>query len=71
MTLSELRGRLGLSQRQCAERLGVSASYVGDLESGRRSPSLDWLFAAAEALGVDPHDLDPRLHSRRCRTHKR
>jgi transcriptional regulator with XRE-family HTH domain len=41
-TPSELklwRKRAGLTQRQLAERLKISAAYIAYLEAGKRSPS--------------------------------
>jgi len=33
--LKEVRKELGLTQEQLAKRLGVSRSYIGDIETGR------------------------------------
>lgn len=46
--------RLGnsLSQQALAIRVGISASYLSLLESGRRDPSLALLRDLAEALGM-------------------
>lgn len=65
--LKAARERLGLTQAQLAERLGVTRSYVGQMESGALVPTLDKIHEQALRLGVDPHALDPRLASTRRR----
>ena len=47
----ERRERLGLTQGQLAERLGVDQGTVAHWELGTRKPRLDLLQAWAEALG--------------------
>lgn len=37
------RARVGLSQREMAERLGVSHTYISHLEADRRIPSMELL----------------------------
>lgn len=51
------RERAGLSQRQLAERIGMSHSYISRLEDDQHSPSVDTLCRLARALEVDPRDL--------------
>ena len=40
-----------------ADESGVSKSYLGDIEKGRKNPTTDVLEAIAEALGVEPRKL--------------
>lgn len=40
-----------------ANDVGLSYSYVGELERGRRNPTLKVVEKLAEALGADPLDL--------------
>ncbi len=56
------REALGLSQAELAERVDISANYVGVLERGLKLPTLDKLFALAKALGVPASELlgEPR-----------
>ncbi len=51
--LNRRREALGLSQRELARRLGVKASHVGYLETGRRRPSLSLLNRLAGVLGLE------------------
>ncbi len=51
------REQLGLSQATVAERVGVNSSYIGLLERGERTPSLDVLLRASEAVGMTPAEV--------------
>jgi transcriptional regulator with XRE-family HTH domain len=51
--LRELRDRAGLTQKQLAERSGLSQNAVSQWESGIREPSWGAILALADALGVD------------------
>ena len=51
------RQALNLTQRALAHRLGVKASHVAYLESGKRQPSLSLLLRIAKVLRLDPADL--------------
>ncbi|CNL89516.1 MULTISPECIES: helix-turn-helix domain-containing protein [Yersinia] len=55
--LKELRTRLGISQRQLADRLGWSQSRIGNYEAGNRSVGADDAIILAKALGVSPSEL--------------
>lgn len=56
--LRSVRERAGLSLRELAAAVGVSAPYLMRLETGARSkPSPDVLQRLADALGVDAADL--------------
>uniref|UniRef100_UPI00355C9ED4 DBP48 n=1 Tax=synthetic construct TaxID=32630 RepID=UPI00355C9ED4 len=50
--VKERRKELGLTQRELAEKLGVSRSTVSDIENGRRLPSEELLKKIKEILGV-------------------
>jgi hypothetical protein len=43
----------------------TTARYWSDVEVDRVRPSLEWLWDAAMALGVDPSGLDERLAARK------
>jgi transcriptional regulator with XRE-family HTH domain len=47
----------GLSQFQLAERSGLSADFIGKVERGTTSPSIESLKAIAEALNFSLRDL--------------
>ena len=50
--LREERVRAGISQRELARRLGLSASLISQLESGLSKPSVGTLYAIVTELGV-------------------
>ena len=51
------REGLGLTQRALAQQLGVEASHVAFMESGRRKPSLKLVGRLADILGLDRQNL--------------
>lgn len=50
--LREERVHAGISQRELARRLGLSASLISQLESGQSKPSVATLYAIVTELGV-------------------
>lgn len=60
-TLGELirdrRVGLDIGLRELARRLGVTPSYVSDIENNRRVPSEEVLHGIARELGLDFDDL--------------
>ena len=55
--LREERGRLGLSLRELARRIEVSASLVSQIETGKIQPSVRTLYAIVSELGVSLDDV--------------
>ncbi len=55
--LKARREGLGLTQRSLAQKLGVEASHVAFIESGRRLPSLKLVARLADALGLDRQEV--------------
>lgn len=47
----------GMTLEGLANDVGLSYSYVGELERGRRNPTLKVVEKLAEALGENPVDL--------------
>lgn len=52
--LKTLRGNLGLSRAEVAQRAGVSVSLVAQIENGRTHPSLETLQRISDVLGISP-----------------
>jgi transcriptional regulator with XRE-family HTH domain len=48
----QLRDTAGLSLRTLAERSGISASMISDIERGAKSPTVTTVVKLAQALGV-------------------
>lgn len=67
--LRDARREADLTQAEAAARMpgSVTVQYWSDIENGRRNPSLEWLWNAAQAIGCDPHRLDERLQTSRGR----
>lgn len=57
MTLREMRGRLGLTQKDVAEAIGVGIPCVSLYEAGKRSPNSKRMAALAELYGVSMEDV--------------
>ncbi len=55
--LREERKRAGLSQRELARRLGLSASMISQLEAGLSKPSVGTLYAIVTELNVSLDDV--------------
>ena len=51
------RKELGYSQMKLAELCGVSTSFIGEIELGRKFPSGSTLQKLADALGLRPFQL--------------
>lgn len=60
--IREERARRGVSVRGLARDVGVSASLISQIETGRSQPSVSTLYAIVTALGISIEDLfDPRV----------
>jgi transcriptional regulator with XRE-family HTH domain len=56
--LRTLRQQRGLTMRELADDLGLAThGYIGDLESGRRQPSLELTIKIADFFGVSLDQL--------------
>ncbi|MCF8510911.1 MAG: short-chain fatty acyl-CoA regulator family protein [Rhodobacteraceae bacterium] len=55
--LRELRGRLGLTQRIFADKLGVSLPYLNQMENNHRPVSASVVLALAQEFGLDVTEL--------------
>jgi len=51
------RSERGFSQEQLAENIGVAHKYIGHIETGVKTPSLELLILFANALKVSANDL--------------
>jgi transcriptional regulator with XRE-family HTH domain len=55
--LKAVRLRTGMSLREVARRLGVSPSFVSQIENGKSQPSVATLYSLAQLLGASIDDL--------------
>lgn len=51
--IREFRKAKGLTIEKLAEKANLNECFLGELERGRKKPSLDTLFKLAKVLGVD------------------
>ena len=52
MNIRERREQLGISQKELAEKAGISQSFLCDIEQGRCKPSIDTAVKLAHVLDV-------------------
>ncbi len=50
--IREERNKLHLTQEVLSEKIGITSYYLGELERGERTPSLDVLISIAASLKV-------------------
>ncbi len=55
--LKRYRKENKLSQMALAEKCGTSASYIGEIEIGKKFPSVEMVQKFAEALDIKPYKL--------------
>jgi transcriptional regulator with XRE-family HTH domain len=64
IVLREARVKAGLSQEALADRAGVDRTFVGRIENGKQSPTLDTLARMAQALGLRLSEVLRQAESR-------
>ena len=52
MNIKERREQLGISQKELADRAGISQSFLCDIEQGRCKPSIDTAVRLARVLDI-------------------
>lgn len=57
LTVRRLRADRGFTLQALADESGVSKSYLGDIEKGRKNPTTDVIEAIADALGLPAREL--------------
>ena len=50
--IKERREALGLSQHKLAEQLGITQTFLSEIERGRKNPSLEQFFKLCDALDI-------------------
>ena len=51
-TLRRLRGIYGYSAKEMSCKLGISNSYLSEIERGKKSPTLELLTSYSEIFGI-------------------
>jgi transcriptional regulator with XRE-family HTH domain len=57
VNVRRVRTSQGMTLEVLAHEVGLAYSYVGEIERGRKNPSLDVVERIAAALHVDPLEL--------------
>ena len=57
MTIRQARQKIGLSQTEFAEKLGVNQSAVSQWESGAKLPKLEHIMAIQKLTGASPTEM--------------
>lgn len=58
-SLRSVRESRGVSLRELARRVGISASAISQIETGRSRPSVETLYGIVQELGIALDDLFP------------
>jgi transcriptional regulator with XRE-family HTH domain len=66
--LRETREARGLTVRELAQRVGVSAAFITLIETGRKRPGPETIGPLARALGVEPAAIEAWTRAYRPRT---
>lgn len=53
----QLRARRGMSQKELADRVGLTPSFISQMENNQISPSLNSFIGICSALGVSPDEV--------------
>ena len=53
MNIKERREQLGITQKELAEKIGISQSFLCDIEQGRSKPSIDTALKIASAVNIE------------------
>lgn len=57
--IQKIRKQRGLTQEQLAEKIRVSTTFIGYIETGYRVPNLKMIYKFARALDVKIKDIFP------------
>ena len=52
VNIKERREQLGISQKELSEKVGISQSFLCDIEQGRSKPSIDTAVKLADGLDI-------------------
>ena len=63
VVLANIRKRIGVDQKEMADRMGLSQASYSRLEGGKSAFSVDQMFQASSALGVSGDELNRQLNA--------
>jgi transcriptional regulator with XRE-family HTH domain len=56
-TVAELRVKEGISQEELAFRCGIHRTYIGAIERGEKSPTLNTIYKISKGLNMSMAEL--------------
>ncbi len=63
LVINQMRKEIGLSQEALADEASLDRTFISQLETGTKQPSLTTIFRLAEALRVNASDLLRRVEA--------
>lgn len=57
--IQKIRKEKGFTQEKLAEKVGVSTTWIGYIETGYRRPNLKMVYKIASALSIKVKDIFP------------
>lgn len=63
LVINQMRKELGLSQEALADEARLDRTFISQLETGTKQPSLTTIFRLATALRVEASDLLRRVEA--------
>lgn len=64
LVIKEMRKTLGVSQEVLSDEAGLDRTFLSQLETGRKQPSLLTIFQLANALQTNASELMRRVESK-------
>lgn len=63
IVIRQKRQELGMSQYRLAKNVGIAQSFMNEIESGKKTPSLEVFFRICEALDIQlfPEEEDGQV----------
>lgn len=58
-TIQKARKATGVTQEELADKVGVTTTWIGYIETGYRRPNLKMIYKIARALNVKVKDIFP------------
>lgn len=55
--IKQIRKQRNLTQKQLADQIEISRSYLSDIENGNKNPSIKTVKKLADSLGLSVTDL--------------
>lgn len=57
--IQKVRKEAGITQEELADKIGVTTTWIGYIETGYRRPNLKMIYKIARVLGIKVKDIFP------------